>query len=325
MTALDIISQARERLGDLKEQRWTDNRLLAIVSQGQSDICVESGYIRRTAIIPLVEGRTIYQLPTDCYTIKRVEYQDELLPLHTRSDRDIPRAVPTDYVAYKSNLNTDKIEIQPAPASLTTDLKFVKGEQTEDSLQVTPLYGVITRTDDTDYTVEPLYGSVIGADLDITDNEASLGYGEVCGSDTDTIGSEFPNGQYGVTVQAEFVDSTDQFGFITDVENHIVSGIYGLTTSIANEDDTIKVYYVAAPLKLKFNSAILVLPNRWEDLLLKYVVGTALQDDNDANNIQRGELEIAKYEKKLLTITDLSSKDFSSNSSDKNETNYRRI
>lgn len=325
MTALDIMNQARERLGDEKEQRWTNNRLLSIISQGQVDICTESGYIRKEVVIPLVEGVTIYGLPFDCFTIKRVEYQDTLLPLHTRSDKDVPRATTSEYIAYKSNLNTDSIEIQPPATNLVTDIAYIQGEQSDDSFQVTPLYGVIARTDDPNYIIDPIYGVTIDAVLDTSDNPISAGYGEIAGTNSDVILPEFPNGVYGVVTSMEVIADEVNYGFITDVKNHVVSGAYGLVTAIANVEDTFKVYYVASPAKLKFITAILALPDRWEALLLHYVVGTALQDDNDANNIQRGELEIAKYEKKLNTIKDLSSKDFSSSSSDKLETSFRRV
>ncbi len=325
MTALDIMNQARERLGDIKKQRWTDNRLLDIVSQGQVDMCIASGYLRKTAIIPLSLGESIYQLPSDCITIKRVEYKDEKLPLHTRNDIDTPRATLTDYTAYKSNLNMDKLEIRPAPTELITRISFVMGDASDDSFQVTPLYGVVTRTDDTSITVEPKYGTTVATSSDISDNLPSSGYGEVAGTEFDQVTAEFPNGEYGVTISADYSDVDNRYGFITEVKGHIVSGLYGITANIANKEDTVKVYYVAVPRKLKFNSALMSIPDIWEEILMKYVIGTALQDDNDANNIQRGELELQKYNVKLLTISDLSSKDFSANASDKNETDFRRV
>ena len=326
MTALDIISQARERLGDKNKQRWTDERMLAIVSQGQADICIESGYLRRQAILPLNIDTTIYRLPSDCLTVKRVEYNGTLLPLHTRSDQDIPRTnITSEYTAYKSNLNTDRIEIQPAIPSLSMEIAYVKGDVVDDSLTITPLFGVITASDDTDIVINPLFGAVTGATNDLSTNPASDGYGEIAGSEADIISVDTPNGNFGVTVTAEYSSVTNKFGFITSVKGHDVSGFYGITANVSALKDTIKVYYIAVPSKLKFMNAVLVLPTMWEDLLMKYVIGTALQDDNDANNIQRGELELDKYAKKLATIKNLSSEDYSAMASDKYETQFRRV
>jgi len=326
MTALDIITQARERLGDISKQRWTDNRMLSIVSQGQTDICIETGYLRRQVMIPLSINTNIYRLPSDCLSVKRVEYNGTLLPLHTRSDQDIPRInITSEFTAYKSNLNTDRLEIQPSKNELSLQIKYVTGDILDDSLAVTPLFGVITSSDDTDIIVDPLFGAATGAINDLVSNPASNGYGEIAGSSLDTVTIDTPNSNFGVVVNAEYSSVDDKYGFISSIEGHKVSGYYGLTASVSAEIDTVKVYYVAVPAKLKFINANLVLPAVWEDLLLRYVVGTALQDDNDANNIQRGELEIAKYEKKLLTLRGLSAEDYSAMASNKYETNYRRI
>ncbi len=184
---------------------------------------------------------------------------------------------------------------------------------------------MVASTNTAKYVVDPAFGVVTDMEPVTTDAEPSDGYGEISGSSLHSISTEFSNGLYGVVTEVENSYSTDKFGFITEVKDHVVKGMYGITTMVANLDDTFKVYYVSTPSKLKFNEAILVLPERWEDLLLRYVVGTALQDDNDANNITRGEAELQKYEKKLGTIREMSSKDFSSSASDKLETNFRRI
>jgi len=326
MTALDIISQARERLGDKNKQRWTDNRMLSIVSQGQTDICIETGYLRRQALIPLAVDTSIYRLPSDCLSVKRVEYDGTLLPLHTRSDQDIPRAnITSEFTAYKSNLNTDKIEIQPSIKELSIAIKYVMGDRIDDTMTVTPLFGVIVTSDDSDIVVDPIFGAVTAISNNLDSNPPSNKYGEISGSNLDTIALDTPNGNYGVVVSSEYSAVDTKYGFITSVANHKVSGYFGLVANVSAEIDTVKVYYTAIPRKLKFMNAMLVIPPVWEALLLHYVVGTALQDDNDANNINRGELEIAKYHAKLLTLSGLSAEDYSAMASNKYETNYRSI
>ena len=324
MTAQDIILQARERLGDIKEQRWSNDRLLAIVSQGQVDICLETGYLRKDIILPLVNGESIYNLPRDCYSIKRVEYDGKLLPLHSRSDKDIPRAVMTDYVAYKSNLDMNKLEIQPEIVGVTT-IKVVQGSiTTDDNFLVTPIYGVVASTDDESIIVDQPYGVVTGMEIDQTSNIPSLGYGEIFGSPLDRSIVYMANGAYGVTTNIEY-SKDSEYGFISEVTGHTVSGLYGLIGNISYATDTFRVYYVAIPSKLRYVTSLLVMPELWEEILIRYTVGTALQDDNDANNIARGEAELQKYGIKLATIADLSSKDFSSNTSSKSTTDYRRV
>jgi len=326
MTALDITTQVRERLGDVKKQRWSDDRLLTIVSQGQTDICIETGYLRREASIPLVVGSVKYKLPFDCYSVKRVEYQGTLLPIHTRSDKDIPRySTVSEFTAYKSNVNLNDIEVVPAIANLTLDIAYVKGDSADSSLLVNPTLGVIVSTSDSDVTVDPLFGAVTDASIDLTGNGPSNSYGELGGSNLDIATLELPNGNFGVTTSAEFGETRSRYGFITGVAGHKVSGDFGVMGNVASEKDTFIVFYVAFPNKLLFITAELILPVIWEEILIRYVVGTALQDDNDANNITRGEAELQKYTAKLALIKDLSSKDFSPNASNKYETTYRRV
>ena len=69
----------------------------------------------------------------------------------------------------------------------------------------------------------------------------------------------------------------------------------------------------------------LVLSDIWEAAMVRYIVGTALQDDNDANNIQRGELELTKYVAEVKKAEDLTSKDFSRGQPDKMTTRFRRV
>jgi len=320
------MTQARERLGDEKKQRWSDNRLLSIVSQGQVDICVESGYLRREALISFGTEQTRFTLPNDCVSIKRVEHKGIKLPLHHRSDKDIPRVdLRADYIAYKSNLQMNKLEILPAIDEMSREIIFAKGDLIEDSLYVANPFGVVTSTSSPDVSVDPLFGVVTGISITADITEPSDSYGEIAGSSLDESTAEFPNGEYGVVTSADYTFTTEKYGGVSAVKGHIVSGRYGIVTNIAVLEDTFHVYYIAAPAKLQFAEAFLVMPTIWEDILMRYVVGTALQDDNDANNIQRGEVELQKYNDKLDTIKDLSAKDFSSASSDKFVTNFRRI
>ncbi len=327
MKAIDIMTQARERLGDTKKQRWSDPRLLSIVNQGQIDICIETGYLRKSTIISKTVGETIYQLPADCFEIKRVETYDELLiPLNARNDKDIPKANLSEYVAYKSNINVGKIEIIPAPTELEVEVQVLQGFKDANSYQVTPLYGVVTSTDAQEMDVEPLYGAVTGFIQDPFDGAVeSDGRGEIQGLASSTANTSLPNGNYGVVVSMTISPSTDSYGCITSVKGHEVNGKYGIIANITSLKDTFKVYYVATPKKLVSNIETLILPELWEDLLMKYVVGTALQDDNDASNIQRGEYELNKYNDKLAILKDQSAEDFSSSASNKNETNFRRV
>lgn len=328
MTAIEIMTQARERLGDDKKHRWTENRLLTLVSQGHIDICKQSGCIRKEVYIPLVVDRAIYSLPSDCYDVKRVEFQGSLVDMYTRGDQDEqPKPIKGSFAVTKSNINTDRIELLPPLEQLDDINTVVIGDTlTNTNVVVDPLLGVGTEID-LPYDLNSDYGVITGISLDVTNNEPSIGYGELSGTSNDDSSISIEGGEpnEGVVTAIRNDIYAEHYGMVTAVEGHTVSGSYGVTGSIIPFNNVLKVYYSATPRRLTFSSAVLEIPNIWERLILSYVVGIALQDDNDANNIQRGELELAKYEKELGEIKLLSSKDFSSSSKSKYTTKMRRI
>ena len=324
MTALTIATQARERLGDLKKQRWTDNRLLSIISMGQQDICKWTNYLRRQTYLPLVNDNAVYTLPNDCYRVSRVEYNDLLLPLFTRDDKDIPRVMTSDYIAFKSNLDMNKIELYPTPEDVLDNILWISGDLSDQGYVDQP-FGVVTSIDNPDYVLEgENIGEITEATREILIDSISDRYGELFDSMSFSPTFDFGT-NFGVIVNVEHPIGS-VYGFVTSVQtDHIVSNRYGLVADVGLLDNTIKVYYVALPGKLKYMEAILVLPELWEDLLIRYTVGTALQDDNDANNIQRGEMELQKYQQQVMKLRAESMKDFSGGAKDKLVTNYRRI
>ena len=89
--------------------------------------------------------------------------------------------------------------------------------------------------------------------------------------------------------------------------------------------DSITIFYKGVPPLLISMTEELLLPDYWLVAFIHYVTGAALQDDNDANNIQRGEMELQKYGRMLDKLYKASAKDFTSNMKNKLDTNYRRV
>ena len=90
-------------------------------------------------------------------------------------------------------------------------------------------------------------------------------------------------------------------------------------------EEYLHIYYRAIPVMPTELVDELVVPDYYFSAFLHYVVGSALQYDNDANNINRGELELQKYNRVLIQIYKSVSKDFTSNMKGKLDTNYRRV
>ena len=133
---------------------------------------------------------------------------------------------------------------------------------------------------------------------------------------------------YGVTSDSDDCDLQDVHGVLADID-------CSLSAAPSQPLDEVLVYYTAIPELLEmdltdpenpaFPTENLLLPDIWFQAFLHYVCGMALQDDNDANNVQRGELEGSKYLRVLGHIQKTAAKDFTSNIRTKLTTNMRRI
>ena len=252
MIPFDIISAVRERLGDSKTERWTDETLLLYVSMCQSDICMNAHLYRKTVTIQLNNTTKIYPLPLDYLALNRLELEGKLFPVESRNTIDSGDA--TLPCGLKDNLMYNELEIVLDPNS-------------EDPL-VTNLVNV-----------------------------------------------------YGVSVYSSQMDCTlaSTYGVVTSVD--------AVTPPVTTEATDLVVYYTAVPPKLLVGDLYnpLIVPDIWFGAFLHFVCGMALQDDNDANNIQRGELEAGKYVRLLAHIMKTTAKDFTSNMKTKLTTKVRRI
>jgi hypothetical protein len=127
------------------------------------------------------------------------------------------------------------------------------------------------------------------------------------------------NDAFGVVVDSgNDCELQDTFGVVTNVEGG------SLSAPSAQPLDDLLVYYIAVPPNFTKDTDTIIVPDVWFQAFLHYVTGMALQDDNDANNIQRGELEAQKYTRLLEHIHAVSMKDFTTNAGTKLTTSYRR-
>jgi len=113
----------------------------------------------------------------------------------------------------------------------------------------------------------------------------------------------------------------DTFGVVTDAEADNI-----LLPNAPQPLDEIKMYYIAVPpiyTEVDIERPLLV-PDIWFQAFLHYVTGMALQDDNDANNMQRGEMEAQKYTRLLEHIHAVSMNDFTTNAGSRLATSFRR-
>lgn len=257
MTVETVVNAVRQRLGDIKKERWYDTTLALYTSLCQQDICIFTNYYKKEANLELTENQYIYQLPKDTLRVMRLEYQGQYFPIESRMQIDAGQA--EFPCALKDNLKYNEIEI-------------VLGQD----------YQGMTLFD----ALEEKYGVVTNIDSD---------------------GVDMSN-----------CELEDAYGVVSDISDD------GSGTDPVS-DKYIKVYYSAVPEPTYAMNDELVLPDIWFSAFLHYVTGTALQDDNDASNVERGEMELKKYQRQLAEIYKLTAKDHTSNVTSKLLIPQRRI
>ena len=125
---------------------------------------------------------------------------------------------------------------------------------------------------------------------------------------------------YGVTSQVDWSTLLDKYGVVSDIDLDIMPDELP-----PNRLGYLTLFYSAIPEEVTTLDEELILPNIWKMAFIHYVCGMALGDDNDANNIERGEIELKKYQRMLQEIFIHQAKDATTNYKDKLQTRYRTI
>lgn len=259
MTASSVIAAVRSRLGDAAMERWSADTLLLYTSLAQNDICVFTRFYRKTVLISLIDSTLIYDLPTDCLAVNRLEYNHKMFPMESRNTIDSNTAVFP--CVLKDNVAFNQLEI-------------VLSNNEDDNLLLSAL-------------LIETYGVVV--DNDNSGNPLSVG------------------------------ELEDEYGVVSEITEGSQAGATGL--------GNLTVFYTAVPALIALSEIgeAMIMPDIWFQAMVHFVTAMALQDDNDANNIQRGELEAQKYIRLLQRINQIASKDFTSNIPSKLTTQMQRI
>lgn len=88
MLAKDILKQARYTLSDTDKNRWSDDRLLALLDEGVKNIALTTTLFVETMLMPVVDNVADIDLSDLATKIIRIEYLDEALPLVSYEELD---------------------------------------------------------------------------------------------------------------------------------------------------------------------------------------------------------------------------------------------
>lgn len=143
--------------------RWEESNLLDLLDSAQNLIARRTEVLKKTTVVPLVEGQADYKLDEATYKIYRVLYQGKALPIRTREFLD--HTVSLDWETHKGKL-VELVLVNLLEIPVLRVYPIPEGGDDEIS---TPPYGVIT-----DIT-EAEFNSVYGVVTDITLSGLSTG------------------------------------------------------------------------------------------------------------------------------------------------------
>lgn len=280
----DIIARARDRLADPNKERWSDERLLRLVSDAQQDIVLHTEMLKQTVDIPLVVGQFLYALPEDCYRILRCSYDNGQIPLLTYNvmDEQARKEVTNDdnyerdsYYSWPGsdfgirevtwqdvtgseveavifdNRNPQQIRFYPIPDSGIADSEYTFENAGPVVFAGDELYGVVTAIEGPpDYTFDSVYGCT-----------TSL---------------------YDPSIQTEIFES-----------------VYGVVTSISETKGFVRIWYTRKTPELNSLVDELDVPCMYDKALRYFVIAHAYDDDYDTGNMEKSNKALAQYEREF--------------------------
>lgn len=282
-----ILRLARQTLGDKDKDRWSDTDLLDLLDMGHKDYAHHAQILRGVAVIPLVPNQAVYTFPGDVFKLLRVEYNNTKLRITTYDELD-ERASMVPYGVERkamSGLNSDFDSFR-----VTADW------QSDEAAEPTAI--VIDKSNLTEFRTYP----IVNAD----GLEYNYTFSNESGIELPFAGAEL----YGLTTKIGDYTLDSPFGVVTGLYDPFVeveqfNQLEGVVTGAGESVGKLVIRYIKTPATLANTDAELLTPRAFDTGLKFYVVGHALRNDLDARNVDRGNQELAFYERELANAAKL--------------------
>lgn len=327
----NLITNIRYSLADHNGDRWSTERLLALIDEAQLDICQRAKVLRGKVSIPVIDGKAEYKLPDDVLLLDRVLLDNQAIELVSHNTLDTNTMNWEDSTGRVVKCVYDKqnranIRLYPIPEMGSgADLTFTKAYSKEMSV-TTSLGEIVTGVEldqqDKDFGVVTGISSIVQqyegdtpslnvipyimlGDFGVTNN-ILYDYTDVKQGD-----------DYGLSVDLSGYECVDDFGLITGVldsdDDYIIECDTGIITGLDVMTSTLSVNYIKKPDKISTLQDTLTLDEVFDKAIKYYVTSKAFRDDLDAQNRALGNEEFSLYERELdLAIQD-DTKDFTRN------------
>lgn len=259
----NIILRARDTLSDANADRYSDARLLRLLSEGQADIIKQTKLLRNSYELLAVPDLAVYTLPEDVWIVTRASYKGAKLPLVTFDKMD-------DYLT------------STLPSCLENNNAW------EDDVGITPIALVYDRLNAQQLRLYPILSTDLLSNT-YTFSGGNLGF--------------YGGFEFGVVTDITNYTFTSVFGIVTDFIDPFISSsftsYFGIVTKLSEVDSAITIqYYAIAPEVTSVNDTLIMSPML--DVALKhYIVSQAYIDDVDVQSQQLASTAFKFYEREL--------------------------
>lgn len=238
-----ILTRARDTLGDPDKTRWSDERLLRLLDEGQKDLCRRAKLLRAKAEFIVFDGKGYYDMPEDFLLLDKVTINDMPVPLIGHTDLDHKVAKWETLTGAVQNVVFDKqlrgkIRLFPIPDYKNGNiLQVVPSYNSYLYGKVREPYGVIANM----AQASQFTGSQYGVTTSIT---GIFQWQEDFDLPRVVVKDYKMSSRYGVTSQI-IIDSTPdytvdpEFGCVTSITG-FSSDVYGAITDVQGTDYNIQ-------------------------------------------------------------------------------------
>ncbi len=259
-----ILLRVRDTLADPSASRYSDARLIRLLSEGQKDIITQTKLLRNSYELLAIPDLAVYNLPEDVWLITRASYKGAKLPLVTFDKMD-------DY--------------------LTSTLpNYVENNNAwEDDVGVTPLALVYDRLNVQQVRLYPILSE------DLLSNTYTFSGGNL---------SFYGGFEFGVVTAITNYTFNSVFGVVTDFIDPFVdsnfTSYFGVVTKLSEVDGSITIqYHAIAPEITSINDTLIISP-LLDTALKHYIVSQAYIDDLDTQSQQLASTAFKFYERELI-------------------------
>jgi len=304
----NILLRARDTLADPLGERWSDDRLLRLVDEGQQDIAKHTKILKGQTDIPLAEGQAVYMLPSDLWLITRAAFNDCLIPLQSHAELD--ELIRNHAINSKDNYrdrrsygtyanfsrDTGSFCWELDTGSVIEALIYDRRNIGEIRVYPVPDEGIATNSYifESDITPLPFAGAeLLGVTTAITDYSFDSVFGVV----------------------------TDLYDPLVETENFL--DVNGVLTGVNESEGVIHIWYIKIPsVAITSTDSTLEIPSMFDTALKHYVVSMAFDDDYDTAFAEKAAKAAAFYERELGIVKETEARDGTRNSQT-NSTAYR--